>query len=665
MNADLADMLKISHGVGRDRRLVQGGGGNTSVKTNDGAAMFVKASGTALGEMQEGRGYRLVDVRACVDILTDEQLAAMERTPREAAVLQRLVDACLDELDGRPSVETSLHAILGRCVVHTHPSVLNGLLCATEGPEALQDLFGDMDPPYLYIEFCGAGYSLGVRLYDELNAYRAEHGRLPEAIFLGNHGLFVTGDDADHVLKVTRDIFRRVEEHVAAITGETTLRVLKALSDSQRREAVMDVAAVARRFYADVFGRQPVVRFREGGIVETFIKNHLAPDLVKVPPMTPDQLVYCNDSPVWVEMPNNPHDLAQNVRQALDARENGDVTPVCILVDGLGLFCAAPTAKLLDAVTQTMEAALETLWIASHHGEPRGLDPQWIPWIRDWEVERFRSKLAAGAGGTGDLGGKVVVVTGAGSGLGRGISLFLAREGCNVILADIDADAASETAELIAAEDTAARGVPLAADVTDEKSVVDMVYGAVCALGGVDVLVNCAGIAPAHPLTEFPLDAWRKAVEVNLTGYFLVAREVARCMVRQGTAGSIINISSKSGLHPSQSNSAYSATKAAEIHLARCWALDLAAHGIRVNSVCPGNVFQGSKIWNEEYIKTIAEKRGIRPDEVIPYYINLTALKQEITPDDIGEAVAFLAGSRASKITGQTLVVDGGQVFVR
>jgi len=202
-------------------------------------------------------------------------------------------------------------------------------------------------------------------------------------------------------------------------------------------------------------------------------------------------------------------------------------------------------------------------------------------------------------------------------------------------------------------------------DVTSEHAVARLIAGVVRTLGGVDVLVNCAGIAPAYPLTKFPVGAWRKTLEINLTGYLLMAREAARCMVRQGTGGSIVNLSSKSGLQASKHNSAYNATKAGEIHLARGWALDLAEHDIRVNVVCPGNVFQESKIWNPEYIETVAKKRGIKPEEVIPYYVNLTALKKEVTWEDVGEAVAFLASSRAAKITGQVLVVDAGQVFVR
>jgi sorbitol-6-phosphate 2-dehydrogenase len=264
-----------------------------------------------------------------------------------------------------------------------------------------------------------------------------------------------------------------------------------------------------------------------------------------------------------------------------------------------------------------------------------------------------------------DLAGKVALVTGAGSGLGRGISLGLARKGVHVVLADIDLEGSRETARRMREQESGGRGYPVQADVTSEESVRCLLVSAIRAVGGVDILVNCAGIAPVHRLVDFPLREWQKALDVNLTGYFLVAREAARRMVRQATGVSIINISSKSGLQASENHSAYNATKAGEIHVARGWALELAAHGIRVNSVCPGNVFTESRIWNADYVKAIAEKRGIKPEEVIPYYINLTALKQEITWDDISDAVAFLASSRASKITGQTLVVDAGQVFVR
>ncbi|MBE3070440.1 MAG: SDR family oxidoreductase [Planctomycetes bacterium] len=263
------------------------------------------------------------------------------------------------------------------------------------------------------------------------------------------------------------------------------------------------------------------------------------------------------------------------------------------------------------------------------------------------------------------LAGRVALVTGAGSGLGRGIAEGLARAGANVVLVDVDLAAAEDTCTCLTREFGAGRYLCVHADVTDEAKVAHAFRQAVEEFGGVDICVPAAGIAPAFPLVDFPVAAWRKALEINLTGYFLVAREAARVMTAQGRGGSIILVSSKSGLDASKSNSAYNATKAGEIHLARGWALELGPAGIRVNAIAPGNVFKGSKIWNPEYIKMCAKKRGIKPAEVIPYYVGLTALGLEIDPTDIAQVVVWLASDAARCITGQVIVCDSGQVFVR
>lgn len=263
------------------------------------------------------------------------------------------------------------------------------------------------------------------------------------------------------------------------------------------------------------------------------------------------------------------------------------------------------------------------------------------------------------------LAGRVALVTGAGSGLGRGIAEGLARAGATVALVDVDLGAAEETHARISQAVAPHRSLAVQADVTDEAAVAAAFARAVDALGGLDICVPAAGIAPAYPLVDFPVGAWRKALDINLTGYFLVAREAARVMTRQGRGGSLILVSSKSGLEASKANSAYNATKAGEIHLMRGWALELGPAGIRVNAVAPGNVFKGSKIWNDEYIRVVARKRGLQPHEVIPYYTGLTALGLEIEPEDIAGVVVWLASDAARVITGQTIVCDAGQVFVR
>ena len=275
------------------------------------------------------------------------------------------------------------------------------------------------------------------------------------------------------------------------------------------------------------------------------------------------------------------------------------------------------------------------------------------------EVEESRSTVGA------DLKDRVAVVTGAGSGLGRSIALGLARAGAAVAFLDIDAEAAQQTVGVIKEELSQACAMAVGCNVTSEADV-DEAFGVVLKKWDrLGILVNAAGVAPAGRLVDLEAEAWRQAVEVNLTGYFLMAKAAARIMIEQGGGGSIINVSSKSGLEASKDNTAYNATKAGEIHMARGWAMELGQYGIRVNCVCPGNVFEGSKIWNREYIKVCAKKYGIKPEEVIPYYVNKTALKQEIKGQDVADAVVFLCSDKARVITGQVLVVDGGQVMVR
>jgi NAD(P)-dependent dehydrogenase (short-subunit alcohol dehydrogenase family) len=263
------------------------------------------------------------------------------------------------------------------------------------------------------------------------------------------------------------------------------------------------------------------------------------------------------------------------------------------------------------------------------------------------------------------LDGRVALVTGAASGLGRGIAEGLARAGAKVALVDIDLAAAEAACASLVREFGGGRCLCLNADVTDENQVADAFRQTLAEFGGLDICVAAAGIAPAFPLVDFPVGPWRKALDINLTGYFLVAREAARAMIARGRGGSIILVSSKSGLEASKANSAYNATKAGELHLARGWALELGAAGIRVNAVAPGNVFKGSKIWNQDYIKAVAKKRGIKPQEVIPYYVGLTALGLEIQPEDVAGVVVWLASDAARTITGQVIVCDAGQVFVR
>ncbi|MGV3724739.1 MAG: sorbitol-6-phosphate dehydrogenase [Actinomycetota bacterium] len=255
------------------------------------------------------------------------------------------------------------------------------------------------------------------------------------------------------------------------------------------------------------------------------------------------------------------------------------------------------------------------------------------------------------------LEGRVALVTGAGQGLGEALARRLALEGCAVAVADLNgANAESVAASL---RESGARALGVQANVTDEASVTSMVEATVEGLGGLDILISNAGVLKAHDIQEFPLDDWRLVLDVNLTGYFLCAREAAKVMAAQ-KRGTIIQINSKSGKKGSFRNSAYAASKFGGIGLTQSLALDLAPFGVRVNAICPGNLLDGS-LWQQSLYEQYAKKWGLTPEEVRKKYEEQVPLGRGCQYEDVANVVVFLASDESSYMTGQALNVTGGQ----
>jgi sorbitol-6-phosphate 2-dehydrogenase len=256
------------------------------------------------------------------------------------------------------------------------------------------------------------------------------------------------------------------------------------------------------------------------------------------------------------------------------------------------------------------------------------------------------------------LENRTALVTGAGQGLGEALALRLAREGARVSVVDVNAAAAERVAAILR-EEVGAQALAVKADVRDETDVAAMVSVTVEQLGGLDLLVANAGVVRAHDILEFPLDDWRLVLDVNLTGYFLCAREAGRVMAKQG-GGAIIQINSKSGKKGSFRNSAYAASKFGGIGLTQSLALDLAPYGVRVNAVCPGNLLDGS-LWQDSLYEQYARKWGISKEEVRRKYEEQVPLGRGCTYADVANVVVFLAGDESSYMTGQAINVTGGQ----
>ncbi len=650
MNSVLSSLIRMSRALGGDTTLVQSGGGNTSVKTADGRFMYVKASGTALKDMAPRRGWRRAETAKVLAVLEDASLATMSPAEREARVVDGLAASCADNVkDGsRPSVETHLHALLGTAVVHLHPLSVGALVCSKKGRAVAGRLFRGEKLPPLWVPYVDPGYMLGRKIASLVKRYTSHHGKAPQVIFLEKHGLLVAADTPDKALRLARRVVRLCAGALKKGRG----RAPKPLRPSP--EAVSSARLAVRKAAFDATGDRLTVAHFAGGEVERFMARRNAKKLASTPALAPDEIVYAGGSPVWADRPD-PAAITKKIRHILD---RGEKMPAAFLVKGLGLFTASEPA-LAGSVREITEATLAVRPLADSLGGIKSMTARERTFIAHWEAEAFRRVLVAGDG-SGELRGRIAVVTGAGSGLGRSIALGLSREGALVAFCDVDIKSARA-----AAKGAAGPAVAIRCDVTNESSVDDCFSAVIDEWGGLDVLVNAAGIAPAHPLVELSLDKWRAALEVNLTGYFLMARAAARIMLEQGMGGSIVNISSKSGIEASRSNTAYNATKAGEIHMARGWALELGEAGIRVNSVAPGNVFEGSKIWSPAYIRACAKKYGISSEEVIPHYVGMSALKREVKGTDVADAVVFLCSDRARTVTGQVLVTDSGQVMVR
>ena len=640
----LAQLIEVSHAVGDDPDFVQAAGGNTSVKSADGRRMAIKASGTALSRMSESDGWVELDVAAVLSILDRTDLPTLPTNEREARVLEHLRSAVVGG-NGRPSVESALHTMLERVVIHTHAVAANALNCGP-GLKALRELSPPGELPPLWVPYTDPGWCLAAAVRTATKSYQLQHHCLPQVIFMENHGLLVSAADSRTCLALHNQWVSRCERFFAPKVPP--VQTPAGVDSPTLRKTMVQL----RGAWREVRGTAPIVRLSDDRELAGAACGEAA-EVLAQGALTPDHIVYTGAHAIVAE---SLEELPARWKSAL--AENAP--PRLAIVKNTGSFLMAEDPLKLDAAEALAVSAAKISRLAAGSGGVHNLSQASADFIINWEAEHYRAHALDA--GLALLAGKVALVTGAASGLGRSIAQGLVAAGAAGAFCDID-DQGAEAAATTSSDPR--RALPVHMDVANEESVAAAFDRVLRHWGGVDIVVCAAGIAPSYELTEMPLDKWRLALEINLTGYFLVAREAARIMRAQGDGGAMVMLSSKTGLEASKSNSAYNATKAGELHLMRGWALELGPHGIRVNAVAPGNVFEGSKIWNPEYIKVAARKKGIKPEEVVSYYTSLTALNREIKGSDVAAGIVFLCSDAARCITGQTLVIDGGQVMVR
>lgn len=662
----LDQVLYASHLLGSNRALANFGGGNTSAKGTatdhvgrEVRAMWVKGSGSDLATMTAASftPLRMDEILGLfeLDAMSDEDMVA------------HLARCQIDPTAPRSSIETLLHAFVAADHVHhTHPDAINVMACAQGGKELIAECFGD---EAAWIDYIRPGFTLAKQVGQAIR----DNPSLG-LIVLGKHGLVVWGDTAREAYEKTVAACNQAAEFVNARTASTPRfggsNDTPQLSEAERRATLHQILPTLRGAVSSRTAKLLITDLSQP--VCELVDSRDAPTITQIGAACPDHLVHTKRLPLWVDYDparDSPDELrARIVSGAAAYREayegyfmanagEGDVMADpdarVVLIQNVGLVAVAPTRKNAGVSRDLYHRAIEVMAGAGAVSSFVSLTAPESFAIEYWPLELYKLSLAPRPG---ELQGKVALVTGAAGGIGRAVMESLATAGAAVVGFDIDGEGA---ADAVAAFGDL--GLSVAGDVTSEAAVTAAYDQTIDAFGGVDIVVSNAGIASGAPIGETTLAEWERNQAILGTGYFLVAREAFRVLERQDVGGSVVFVASKNALVAGPNASAYSSAKALELHLARCLAAEGGTARIRVNTVNPDAVLQGSRIWGSSWREERAAAYGIAPDELDEHYRKRTVLGVNVLPDDIAHAVLHFASEvRSGKSTGNLLNVDGG-----
>jgi rhamnulose-1-phosphate aldolase/alcohol dehydrogenase len=652
----LGQVLLASHLLGSDRAVANFGGGNTSAKGTatdhvgrEIEVMWVKGSGSDLATMERGD---------FTPLRLEEMLAVFDRDEMsDEAMVAHLARCQVDPAAPRSSIETLLHAFVpAPHVHHTHPDGINVLAGTRDGERLVAECFGD---EAAWIPYIRPGFTLAKQVGKAVR----ENPDL-KLVVLAKHGLVVWGDSAEEAYRRTIEVINRAVDFVNAHTAGTQRFGGSVAHEEQN---VLRAVLPALRGAVSSERAKVLVVDRSPRVLE-FVSSEAADELVTVGAACPDHLVHTKRLPLWI--PFDPADedaetLAARIRERAAAfrddyrayvgegTEPADPDARVVLIQHVGLIGVGPTTKAARLSRDLYHRAIEVMAGAHALGGFVSLDAAESLAIEYWPLELYKLSLAPPPG---ELQGRIALVTGAAGGIGRAVVDSLASAGACVVAFDLDAEGAAEAVDALGDA-----GAAVAGDVTSEAAVADAFAAAVDAFGGVDIVVSNAGVASSAPIEGTTLAEWERNHAILSTGYFLVAREAFRVLREQRRGGSIVFVASKNSLVAGRNAAAYSSAKAAELHLARCLAEEGGADGIRVNTVNPDAVLQGSRIWDSSWREERAAAYGIEPGDLEEHYRQRTTLGVNILPEDVAEAVLhFASASRSGKSTGNVLNVDGG-----
>jgi rhamnulose-1-phosphate aldolase/alcohol dehydrogenase len=553
-------------------------------------------------------------------------------------------------------------------VDHTHPDAIISLACAPDAEAAARAVYGER---MAYVPYIRPGFTLSKWIGQKVRENPAI-----EMVVMGKHGLVTWGPDSKTSYEHTIAVIQEAEDYLA--NQKRGKRVFGPLSTpglpaAEREDLLAEVLPVIRGAVSK--RRAAILQHDSSDAVLDYVGSERTPGVSQLGAACPDHLVHVKRKPLFVSWApaEGVEALKQKVVEGIAAyeadyvayfdecKEPGDelrdAAPRVILIPGVGMINTGKDVTNADVSRQLYHRAIDVIGGAESVGGFISLSPKEAYDIEYWPLELYKLKLAPP---DRDFAGRVALVTGGASGIGRAAAFKLAAEGAHLVIVDINAEMGEETTAALNKQFGKGRAIFVRADVTDEAQVRGALRAAVLAFGGLDVLVNNAGIAGGAPITETSLDDYERQMNILAKGYFLFAREAFRILKAQGIGGSMVFVASKNSLAAGKGAAVYSMAKAAEVHLARCLAEEGGEFHIRVNSVLPDAVIRGSSIWSGEWKEARARQYGVAVDDLNDFYRKRNTLKAEILPEDLAEAIAFLAGPRSAKTTGAMLNVDGG-----
>ncbi len=679
---EVALLIYRSNLLGADLRLTNYGGGNTSCKTietdpltgKETEVMWVKGSGGDLGTLQKGGLAALY-----VDRL--RALKNVYRGIEHEDEMVELFNHCIYDLNSKaPSIDTALHAFLPfKHIDHLHPDAAIAIAAAKDGKKITEELF---DGTIGWVEWQRPGFDLGLKLQQCLDENPGIRG-----IMLGSHGLFTWGDTSYESYINTLEIIETCAQYLEDNYGKGEIFAgakMQSLPKEERLKKAALLAPVLRGFCSSE--TKMISHFTDDPRVLEFINSN---DLEKLAPMgtsCPDHFLRTKISPLVLELALD-EDLndAAKIKEKLTPAFEGyrkmyadyynnckhpdspamrDANPVVILFPGIGMFTFAKNKQTARVAAEFYINAINVMKGAEAISEYTSLPRQEAFNIEYWLLEEAKLQRMPKSK---SLSGRVALVTGSAGGIGKAIAKKFAEEGACVIINDINEErlsgATTEFQKLFGKDNVAS----VKLDVTNQQTIEEAVKAAALAFGGVDIVVNNAGISISKPIEEHTMEDWNKLYDILVKGQFLVSQSCINVMRKQGFGGDIINIVSKNSIVAGPNNVAYGSAKAAQAHLSRLMAAELGGDKIRVNMVNPDAVISDSNIWAGGWAEGRAKAYGIKVEELPAFYAKRTLLNETILPEDIANACFAFVGGLLNKSTGNILNVDGGvaAAFVR